>query len=654
MKRLFLTNLFGLVLVSSLIAGQYGNLTYEVNGETVEITNCVQSTSGELVIPEFIEAKPVTSIKEHAFQFCTNLNGIIVPDSVIDIGRFAFADCSSLDSITLPSDLSTIPAHCFNRCSNLISLEIPNGVVEIGEYAFSNCLSLTSVILPSDLNSIGIGAFYRCYGLDSITLPYSLTTIGDGAFGLCSNLVSITIPSNVSYIGYSAFHFCSNMTSFNVDLANPSYSSDDGVLLNKLQTTLIQCPASKSGPYLIPSNVLTIAEYAFYECSSITDVGIPNGVSTIGFSAFGDCNGLTSIDIPGSVIYIDGNNFRSCEALTSIEVDLSNTAYSSVDGVLFNKSQTKLIQCPSGKVGTYAIPESVTSLGWWAFDSCSGITRVMIPASVTSIGITPFLRCDSLTGIDVDSTNPSFSSIEGVLFDKLQTMLVEYPGGLTGTYLIPDGVTSIGRTAFSYCSGLTGISIPESVTSIGLGAFGNCTALSSVIIPASVNEIRDGAFKDCINLESVVFEGNAPSSYITEIYSNTSSTFTIYYYEGATGFSTPTWRGEFCIELQLNGNIDGDSLPNNLERLLGTNPLDGNSALAVWLSRGSGGFKLHYGPHSADCSFFVEWTDDLSNSESWEEVAGIDFIGNLEEQIAELPETTTGANFFRVHITANE
>jgi len=196
-------------------------------------------------------------------------------------------------------------------------------------------------------------------------------------------------------------------------------------------------------------------------------------------------------------------------------VEAMNASYSSLEGVLFSKSQTALIQFPGGRAGSYSytIPNSVTSIGNSAFYFCSGLTNVTIPNSVTSIGDQAFSFCFKLTAFSVEAMNASYSSLEGVLFNKSQTAIILFPFGRAGSYsyTIPKNVTGIGSSAFYYCSGLTNITIPNSVTSIGSSAFYACSGLTNATIPNSVTNIEMFAFLSCSGLRSLFFHGNAPA-----------------------------------------------------------------------------------------------------------------------------------------------
>ena len=220
--------------------------------------------------------------------------------------------------------------------------------------------------------------------IPSMTNGWPVTSIGDYAFLNCSGLTSVTIPDSVTSIGSAAFYQCSGLTNLTIG-----------------------------------TSVTSIGDYAFYNCSKLTGVTIPNSVTSIGVYAFEFC-GLTSVTIPNSVTSIGNDAFGDCSGLTAITVAALNPVYSSVGGVLFNTNQTTLIECPRGKVGSYTIPNSVTNIGDYAFDYCSGLTNLTIGTSVTSIGDYAFNSCSKLTGVT-----------------------------------IPNSVTSIGVEAFYYCFGLT-------------------------------------------------------------------------------------------------------------------------------------------------------------------------------------------------------
>lgn len=519
----------------------------------------------------------VTSIGEFGFFYCSRMTSILA-----DSNNPVYC---SVDGVLFNKNQTTIIKYPSGKSGNYI---IPSDVTSIGNYAFHACLGITSVTIPSNVTSIGKGAFSDCTQITSITISDGVTAIGDYAFYSCRT-DNVTIPESITTIGYCAFLSSSRLTAILVDPDNPAYSSVNGVLFNKNQTMLIQYPSEKDGSYTIPDSVNTIDGYAFYACLGLSDITIPDGVTTIGERAFSECYMLTSVTFPDSVTTIGDHAFHNCRptsitipaSVTSIGycavtycgilVDTNNPAYSSADGVLFNKDQTTIIQCPEGKPGSYTIPDSVTSIGNYAFSHCNALDSVTIPSSVTNIGDYAFSDCalnltsitipdgvatigsyafynsrldsvtipDSVTLIGdrafgfcrylaaffVDSNNPAYSSVDGFLLNKNQTMLIQHPIGNAGNCTIPDSVTTIVDYAFHYCLPMTSITIPDSVISIG-----------------------SRVFSDCINLESIYFMGDAPPGWGLDVFYGDRN-ITVYYMPETTdwgtifgGFSTMLWN----------------------------------------------------------------------------------------------------------------
>ena len=274
------------------------------------------------------------------------------------------------------------------------NLDFTNQTAEVARHSYATGdivipASVTYNSVSYSVTSIENSAFSRCTGLTSVTIPNSVTSIGDEAFIRCSSLTSVTIPNSITRIGNDAFYGCSGLTS-------PVYNAH----------VFAKMPTSYSGAYTIPDGIESIAGGAFEDCSSLTSVTIPNSVTSIGIRAFSHCIGLTSVTISNSVTSIGNAAFWGCGRLTSINVDANNPNYCSIDGVLFDKDKTILIQYPGEKQVVYTIPNSVTNIGIYAFYGCTGLTSITIPYSVTSIGYGAFYGCTGLTSITCEAMTP--------------------------------------------------------------------------------------------------------------------------------------------------------------------------------------------------------------------------------------------------------
>ena len=225
------------------------------------LIECPKGKSGSYIIPG-----SVTRIGDFAFTCCARLTSITIPRGVTRIGTPAFAWCRELASITIPDSITNIGSEAFLGCVSLTNVTIGAGVTSIGDRAFAQCPGLAGVTIPGSVTRIGEGAFLRCSRLAHVEIPAGVTSVGGWAFWGCSNLAGITIPAGVTNIGEHAFCNCHNLTAITVDGANADYSSVDGVLFNKNQTTLIHCPGGKAGNYVIPAGVTTVGKDAFRDC----------------------------------------------------------------------------------------------------------------------------------------------------------------------------------------------------------------------------------------------------------------------------------------------------------------------------------------------------------------------------------------------------
>ena len=389
-----------------------------------------------------------------------------------------FLSLTMLLSIVLVVDFSAYASVKTGKCGDNVtySLDIETGVLTISG--------------TGDMYSYG--PFYENTNIKSVIIENGVTSIGDSAFDGCTSLTDVTIPNSVTSIGDCAFEDCyftyeNFVNNSNVELDDSSkptiVDTDAGGFCIKDNELVNMRPTYAIGEITIPDSVTSISDYAFCSCENLTSITIPGSVTSIGNYAFERCESLTSVIIPDSVTSIGSSAFFDCVSLKSIEVSGNNKNYSSLDGVLFNKDKTELITYPAGKTDSeYVIPNSVTSIGYSAFENCTSLTSVTIPDSVTSIDYSAFENCTSLTSVTIpnDVTSIGYGVFQGCT-------------SLTSV-TIPNSVTSIDSSAFSSCTSLIGITIPNSVTSIGYGVFQDCTSLSSVTIPNSATSIGDSAF----------------------------------------------------------------------------------------------------------------------------------------------------------------
>ena len=451
--------LFALLATTTLWAYDFqsGNLYYNITSDTTVEVTYEYYRSGDNYAGLSIATIPET---------VTN-GGITY--NVASIGGYAFEDCSSLTSITIPNSVTSIGKWAFRYCSSLTSITIPNSVTSIGESAFyntgiykdesnwendvlyiDNCLieakeSISGAYtIKENTRLIAEGAFSWCTSLTSVTIPNSVTSIGDYAFSHCSSLTSVTIGNSVTSIGDHAFFECSSLTSIT-----------------------------------IPNSVTSIGNNAFCRCYSLTSVTIGNSVKSIGYNAFEDCSSLTKTNYIGNVaswcdIYF--STFRANPMCYSHNFYIHDQE---IKDLVIPNTVTEIENYAfygCSWLTSVTIPNSVTSIGESAFYGCSSLTSVTIPNSVTSIGENAFGACSSMTSVTINSdaiVNKNYSTASNIS-DKFGSQVTEY--------IIGDEVKGIGFFAFYGCPSLTSVTIPNSVTSIGENAFGACSSLTSVTI----------------------------------------------------------------------------------------------------------------------------------------------------------------------------
>jgi uncharacterized repeat protein (TIGR02543 family) len=434
---------------------------------------------------------------------------------------------------------TNVPSTSFYTIGQTVSVSGNTGGLSNAGYTFAGWT--TSITGPG--SSYAAAATFTM-GSGNVTLyavwiPSSLSFTSSGDIIILTTPAptsltgSLTIPIGVTEIGPSVFESCTGLTSIT-----------------------------------IPSSVIGIDTDAFDSCSGLTSLTIPSSVTTIGDFAFMSCIGLTSLNIPSSVSSLGLGICSYCPRLTAISVDSSNPNYTSVSGVLYNKTKTTLMEWPEGLSGSCTILSSVNQIASYAFWGCSGLTgSLIIPSSVTSIGIATFSGC----------------------------------AGFTGSLSIPSGVTSIGQEGFAQCDGFTSLSLPSSITSIDVSTFYNCTGLTTVSLPGSLTSIGTDAFMACTNLSGVYVQATTPPTLPSgsQAFDNCAAGLQIYIpgsslaaYQAATGwisyasFMVPAW-----VDLsQQSGNSATSGKPwrSIASSADGTHLVAVASGVDIWTSTNSG------------------------------------------------------------------
>ena len=501
-RTYYLVTGYSVVSDKVVIQARYNDLPVKEIDENAFIGHY---TLKEVVIPEGI-----TAIDRRAFSSCISLTSVTIPNSVTVIGQDAFAYCSNLKSVVIGDGLTTIITGTFWECTSLQSIVFGDGLKEIQRAAFMDCTNLTTVTMGKNVESIGISAFSNCCSLTSIVLSSSVTTIGEYAFDNC---ISLTIyceaaskPSgwDSDWLGYSEDEGIAVVWNCNNnDVAEDGlvYTIVDGLryALYEGEAVLVKQPCNitevnipqsityKGGQY----PVTKIGDLAFYMSFNLTNLVIPAHIQSVGMGACAFCPNLTSVVILGDETEIGLMAFTGSPNLRNIQVSEDHLYYQTIDGSLYSKDGTILLQY-AGEAEEFVVPDFVEEIGMGAFACAEHLKRVVIGDNVMCIGGNAFYECPNLTSVVIGN------GVEEIGNDAFYGC-----SNLTST-ILGSSVKIIGREAFSYCENLTSINIPASVTTIGEGAFEECTSLTSVVIPGGVTTISERAFSDCSSLTSVI------------------------------------------------------------------------------------------------------------------------------------------------------
>lgn len=514
-----------------------GDFTYKLNDDGSAIITRYSGSAAALTIPSSLDGHTVKQIDSYAFEKNTTLTSVSIPETVTELEYSAFMDCTSLTAVTIPSGLTSAGSSngAFSGCSALTTVQfgsgltsipgalfegtglktvtLPESVTSIGPWAFANCAKLEQVSFPAGLTSIDLCAFENCTALTAVTLPKRLTELGNEAFENCSALKSVWIPKSLTYNkgAGGSFKGCTALTDITFE-----------------------------------TGITKIADYQFAD-SPIKSITIPGTVTTVGMSAFSGCANLTAIDLPSSVTEIDGYAFSStgltavtlpkhlrklgtdafagCTALKSVFIPLSLQNVSSpfrkctaLTDVTFEDGRTELpdtLLRGSG-VRQLTVPQTVTKIGYSAFDGCTQLTAITLPAGLRELGDEAFKGCTALTGVALPDSLTALGY--GVFRGCSALTAVEFPAGIawiTGSSMLrnctslrsvklPKTVSSLGDYFFAGCTALEQIVLPDSVTEIGSNLFNGCTALTDVTLSTNLQAIPANTFYGCASLQKLV------------------------------------------------------------------------------------------------------------------------------------------------------
>ena len=435
-------------------------------------------------------------------------------DNLTSISSYAFYDNLALEELNLSGDNVSIGDNAFNNCNKLKTVNLKSGIKSIGSYAFRDCTVLDDIKLCSELETIGAYAFYNCGNLQSIEIPDNVTKIDNNTFENCSSLKSVSIGKSCTTISATAFNNATKLEKITVSADNEKYSSVDGALLNKEKTSIILYPKSKSGEFVIPDTVTSIADRAFSSCPNLTKITIGANVESVGAYAFSSCSALTDVVFKDSTIkkkVIGLYAFYNCQALSNVDFGNAVTSIGSfafmidksLESIEFPDSLESIGRCAFscydyGTTGSYfasnlksvKFGSGLKSIADYAFYENRALNTVKFTGvALTSIGSESFCNI-AITELDLSGTDTSIDREAFYNCNSLETVKLS-------------GVKTIGQNAFYNCRKLTSVELSENLTTIESGAFQSCVALKNIDIPNKVTKLNDNTFSNCSSLKNV-------------------------------------------------------------------------------------------------------------------------------------------------------
>ncbi len=497
-----------------------------------------------VTIPSMYNGKPVTTVEASAFDGCSNLIEINIPNTVtlVNIGAEGpaaagncFKGCtklervnvyevegvieedvvySSVDGVLLRRNNGEVELAYFPYYTKSGTYRVPSNVTSIPQYAFKSCSKLETIIVPSSVKFVGEQAFASCSNLkeirflvdDEITDERTLE-LGEKVFYSNSILETLTLPSYVTNFDPGIIEYCSSLAYINIvgEYENANYASIDGVIVNKAKTEIIFCPRGRTGDYETPVNVDTIKAKAFASCNKLTSLVISGQVKLIEEEAFKSCYGLESLVFEGTAtdvrLSIETNAFNGCSKIT--QVVLPENLISLKEASFGNMTNLTKVTVESSsenldfETNAFGYLDKSNILGNYKFT----VTDLVIGKNAGVFAISGVFG-SKLENVDVEEGNPNYTSVDGVLYDKEITAVIYYPSGRSGSYTLPTTIKTIGARVFENTAEMNEIVFPATVESIGESAFQGCSKLERVVFEQGETPltIGDAAFKSCSSL----------------------------------------------------------------------------------------------------------------------------------------------------------